>query len=84
MSCDIYHWLLRNSNLLSGNLCGVCGYTSAGSQLSESTIGMVAMQGGKVIAQCSRYGVQPTAVAVLSTSLSSDAGAVVCVPVDML
>ena len=45
---------------------------------------MVAMQGEKVIAQCSRYGVQPTAVAVLSTSLSSDAGAVVCVPVDML
>ena len=44
----------------------------------------VAMQGAKVIAQCSRYGVQPTAVAVLSTSLSSDAGAVVCVPVDML
>ena len=40
----------------------------------------VAMQGAKVIAQCSR----PTAVAVLSTSLSSDAGAVVCVPVDML
>ena len=35
------------------------------------------MQGEKVIAQCSRYGVQPTAVAVLSTSLSSDAGAVV-------
>ena len=28
------------------------------------------------MAQCSRYGVQPTAVAVLSKSLCSDAGAV--------
>ena len=44
---------------------------------SESTIGMIAMQGAKFIAQCSRYSVQPTAVAVLSTSLCSDAGAVV-------
>ena len=38
---------------------------------------MVAIQRAKFIAQCSRYGVEPTTVAVLSTSLCSDAGAVV-------
>ena len=52
MACNCEIWpmqggLLRNSNLLSGNLCAICNYTSARSQLSESTIGMVAMQGAK-------------------------------------